>query len=340
MRRDIPITPTSERLSALSLGSAPRLVLAEPMTPPSVVSLDAGLGRSTHPPQRVTASILPTTNRAFAAQLEALEQTATPSPLSDTSEAEPATFPLATTTPLQLPRHAPSSEQESANIAMGALPLPLSSSAFAVSSTGAHGHALTTGTEIEHVESLASGSSSTAVLSSTHLRYDALLLRSTVTVPIFHHDVRLSLGSSYDRTESATTTLPYYPYHDASAAAAGVNIGSTLQESTPTTLIGKSTTSARYSYGAGAAIRLPHHLALGIGYARENLTAPLASETGPTVASGSDRTDLYTGSLTYAPHGGKSSITLIGRASRDLGNTSIAPAPLQTRGDILFSVKF
>jgi hypothetical protein len=94
---------------------------------------------------------------------------------------------------------------------------------------------------------------------------------------------------------------------------------------------------ARSGYAASASVPVSHHINVGVGYSQSDLHG-----NGGTAQTGlvDQHQQQYTGAVTYAPGNGRSSISLVGRASH--ASDSLAPTgdTDERRGDLLFSVKF
>ncbi len=131
-----------------------------------------------------------------------------------------------------------------------------------------------------------------------------------IVLPVFRHDVTVQVGA--DAGSAATTdtaTLPYYPTSNTSS----------------------------YSYSATAAVPVTSSLHVGLGYTTSRLLPTTSSDAGEPLA---DHKAAYSGALTYAPHNGNKSVTIMGRQYRYSADAAPNAPVKQTRGDILFSVKF
>lgn len=167
---------------------------------------------------------------------------------------------------------------------------------------------------------------------------DSATVKTSIVVPAFHKSVTLNLGGGYDRLHRPETTiLPYYPY-DASSAVdddrGDITAGDAVS---PVATAAKSSETESYTYGAGAAVPVAHNLHLGIGYTAQRLSG--AYGVAPN-ALPANRKDAYSGSLTFAPRGGKSSLSIIGGQSRYSDDAAPNAAYTERRGDVMFSVKF
>jgi hypothetical protein len=203
------------------------------------------------------------------------------------------------------------------------------------------GHArVTTKANLRHVDQ-GMTDANPARSADSHGRYDAASVSTSIVVPAFHKNVTINVGGGYDRLHRPdTTTLPYYPY-DTSVAnydAANVSAGGDAGDTTGSiSTAAKAPDTERYTYGAGAAVPVAHNVHLGIGYTSQHLSGTYGAAPGaPPV----NRKDAYSGSVTYAPHGGKSSVTLVGRQYRYSDDAVANSAYTETRGDVMFSVKF
>jgi hypothetical protein len=180
----------------------------------------------------------------------------------------------------------------------------------------------------------------TALLGSTDLRgrQDTATVKTSLVVPAFRKRLTLNVRGGYDRLHRPETTiLPYYPY-DASSAVdekrAEFPAGDGASPIAPPV---KSSDTESYTYGAGAAVPVAHDLNLGIGYTAQRLSS--AYGVAPN-ALPANRKDAYSGSLTFAPRGGKSTLSIIGGQSRYSDDAAPNAAYTERRGDVVFSVKF
>ena len=194
---------------------------------------------------------------------------------------------------------------------------------------------LTTKTSLQHLEGAAPDTAGSAsvlapVPTAGRSRYEAATVDTSFVVPAFHKNVTINVRGGYDHLHHPdTTTLPYYPYDAATDGAGNSNASSLAAPNTADV--------ERYTYGASAAVPVAHNLNVGVGYSSQHLSGTYGVAAGEPPA---DRKDAYSGSLTYAPHDGKSSVTIVGREYRYSDDSSPSAAFKETRGDVLFSMKF
>ena len=166
-------------------------------------------------------------------------------------------------------------------------------------------------------------------------RYDAANVDTSFAVPAFHQHVTINVRGGYDRLRNPdTTTLPYYP------TSTGYDIPSASGETAASASVAANPNNPdvqRYTYGASANLPVAHNLNVGVGYSSQHLSGTYGLAAGEPAA---DRKDAYSGSLTYASHGGKSSVSLIGGESLYSDSTSTTATVKQTHENVLFSVKF
>lgn len=201
---------------------------------------------------------------------------------------------------------------------------------------------VSTKTSLQHFDqNSAYAEAPTAPLSSVsatgHTHYDAAAVDTSFVVPAFHKKVTINVRGGYDHlSRPDTTTLPYYPY-DAENASYEVPTATAAGVTSNHAANPNNVDVQRYTYGASAAVPVAHNLNVGVGYSSQHLSGTYGVAAGEPPAN---RKDAYSGSLTYAPRGGKSSVTIVGREYRYSEESASSATVKETRGDVLFSVKF
>ncbi len=200
---------------------------------------------------------------------------------------------------------------------------------------------VTTKTSMSHLEQAsayvgASANAAAPVAATNKSQFEAASVDTSFTVPAFHKDVTIHVRGGYDHLRHPdTTALPYYRYD---ASTSNYDVANTAGTGASAIVVAPNNPDVqRYTYGASAAVPVTRNLNVGVGYSTQHLSGTYgAAVNGPPA----NRKDAYSGSLTYAPGGGKSSVTIIGREYRYSDNASPNLKIKETRGDVLFSVKF
>ena len=200
-------------------------------------------------------------------------------------------------------------------------------------------------TSLQHLEQVVPDAGATASFqpptpTQARLQYDAAAVDTSFVVPAFHKHITVDLRTGYDRLRRLdTSSLPYYPYDPNTQSydsAAVSNASAITNGSSPVLTTPNDIDVHRYTYGASAAMPVTHNVKLGVGYSTQRLDGVYQS----TATALSERKDAYTGSVTYTPHNSNASVSIVGRQYRYSDDNAPTYNYTETRGDVLFSVKF
>lgn len=212
------------------------------------------------------------------------------------------------------------------------LPTPDGSVYHAGASVPQHvaGLAVRTESSLSHLEP--------SSFAETHAKYDAVNLRTNVSIPAFRHTVHVSVGGGYEHLVQPLDGEPLGANTEPSESSLGASANAVTGTTNAAVLNGANRLDLnRTGYSATATVPVNSHVRVGVGYSEHDLRGG----AGLTAAAPVDqRQQTYTGSVTYAPRDGRSSITLEGGAARAIDNVNATVDSNVKGGDVLFSVKF